>query len=346
MRRPERPPRAQRRDARAGQRVGLRPTEARLVFHQHRARRSRRQRGARSGRFASAASASGSTCLPASRRTPPARSPIRSCRCRTSTARITSARRPIRRRRRSRPRPSASSQSYKDTGKVPNVVNLAKKTPATHMLVVRHRDRPGVLAHVFEHLRGGAINVQETENMIFEGAQAAVARINLDGAPPRRAAAAMQDGQHRHPRSSSGDDMSRPVHRVYNFSAGPAVLPLPVLEEIQRDLHGAARRRHVDPRDQPSLEGVRGDPRAGRGRHPRAGRHSVELQGAVPAGRRQPAVLDGADEPADGRRDRRLHRHRLVGREGDQGSEEGRHGQRRRVDQGAKLLAACRRSPS
>jgi phosphoserine aminotransferase len=26
------------------------------------------------------------------------------------------------------------------------------------------------------------------------------------------------------------------VHRVYNFSAGPAVLPMPVLEEIQRDL--------------------------------------------------------------------------------------------------------------
>jgi D-3-phosphoglycerate dehydrogenase len=76
--------------------------------------------------------------------------------------------------------------SYKDTGKVPNVVNLAKKTPATHMLVVRHRDRPGVLAHVFEHLRGGNINVQETENVIFEGAQAAVARINLDGQPPEQ----------------------------------------------------------------------------------------------------------------------------------------------------------------
>src|SRR5262245_14057404 len=26
------------------------------------------------------------------------------------------------------------------------------------------------------------------------------------------------------------------VHRVFNFSAGPAVLPLPVLEEAQRDL--------------------------------------------------------------------------------------------------------------
>jgi D-3-phosphoglycerate dehydrogenase / 2-oxoglutarate reductase len=73
--------------------------------------------------------------------------------------------------------------SYKDSGKVPNVVNLAKKTPATHMLVVRHRDRPGVLAHVFDRLRSGAINVQETENVIFDGAHAAVARINLDGKP-------------------------------------------------------------------------------------------------------------------------------------------------------------------
>ena len=35
---------------------------------------------------------------------------------------------------------------------------------------------------MFEHLRSGDINVQETENVIFEGAQAAVARINLDGA--------------------------------------------------------------------------------------------------------------------------------------------------------------------
>jgi D-3-phosphoglycerate dehydrogenase len=75
-------------------------------------------------------------------------------------------------------------REYKETGKVPNVVNLAKKTPATHMLVVRHRDRPGVLAHVFDHLRAGNLNVQETENVIFEGAEAAIARINLDGEPP------------------------------------------------------------------------------------------------------------------------------------------------------------------
>jgi len=84
--------------------------------------------------------------------------------------------------------------TYKDSGKVPNVVNLAKKTPATHMLVVRHVDRPGVLAHVFKHLRAGNLNVQETENVIFEGAQAAVARINLDGAPPADLLTQIQDG--------------------------------------------------------------------------------------------------------------------------------------------------------
>ena len=84
--------------------------------------------------------------------------------------------------------------SYMTTGRVPNVVNLAKQTPATHMLVVRHRDRPGVLAAVFDQLREAGINVQETENIIFEGAEAAVARINLDGAPSEAAVAAVRGG--------------------------------------------------------------------------------------------------------------------------------------------------------
>jgi D-3-phosphoglycerate dehydrogenase len=85
-------------------------------------------------------------------------------------------------------------RSFMETGRVPNVVNLARRTPATHMLVVRHRDRPGVLAHVFEHLSGGGLNVQETENIIFEGAEAAVARINLDGEPSPERLAAIQSG--------------------------------------------------------------------------------------------------------------------------------------------------------
>ena len=72
---------------------------------------------------------------------------------------------------------------FKNTGKVPNVVNLAQRTPATHRLVVRHLDRPGVLAGVLDALKAEQINVQEMENIVFEGAAAAVARINLDNAP-------------------------------------------------------------------------------------------------------------------------------------------------------------------
>jgi D-3-phosphoglycerate dehydrogenase len=51
-----------------------------------------------------------------------------------------------------------------------------------------------VLAHVFDHLRGGNLNVQETENIIFAGAEAAVARINLDGAPSAALLRAIQEG--------------------------------------------------------------------------------------------------------------------------------------------------------
>lgn len=74
-------------------------------------------------------------------------------------------------------------QSFKETGQVPNVVNLAQRTPATHRLVVRHRDRPGVLAQVLDAIKAEEINVQEMENIVFEGAEAAVARINLDKSP-------------------------------------------------------------------------------------------------------------------------------------------------------------------
>ncbi|MBO0799197.1 MAG: hydroxyacid dehydrogenase, partial [Blastocatellia bacterium] len=71
-------------------------------------------------------------------------------------------------------------RTFKETGKVPNVVNLSERTPATHLLVVRHRDRPGVLAHVFDEIKAADINVQEMENIVFEGAEAAIARIGLD----------------------------------------------------------------------------------------------------------------------------------------------------------------------
>jgi D-3-phosphoglycerate dehydrogenase len=74
-------------------------------------------------------------------------------------------------------------QAFQATGEVPNVVNRLARSSATHVLTIRHRNRPGVLAHVFGVLAGASINVEEVENIIYHGAQATLARIHLDGEP-------------------------------------------------------------------------------------------------------------------------------------------------------------------
>ncbi|MCK6471448.1 MAG: NAD(P)-binding domain-containing protein [Planctomycetes bacterium] len=82
------------------------------------------------------------------------------------------------------------------TGHVENCVNLAEHTPAKWMLVVRHLDKVGVLAGVFDELRSGGINVQRTNNIVFTGAAAAVARIELDTEPPPALLATIRKQQH------------------------------------------------------------------------------------------------------------------------------------------------------
>jgi D-3-phosphoglycerate dehydrogenase len=83
-------------------------------------------------------------------------------------------------------------REYKNTGRPPHVVNLATKSPATQLLVVRHYDRVGVLAGVFDRLKVAGINVEETENIVFDGAAAAVARIHLEQAPQSEVIEAMK----------------------------------------------------------------------------------------------------------------------------------------------------------
>ncbi|HMB93905.1 MAG TPA: 3-phosphoglycerate dehydrogenase family protein [Rhodothermales bacterium] len=73
--------------------------------------------------------------------------------------------------------------TYAETGHVPNCVNMAERSPASHLLTVRHLDRVGVLAAVLDEVRKADWNVQEMENLIFEGAKAACARIRFDGEP-------------------------------------------------------------------------------------------------------------------------------------------------------------------
>lgn len=69
---------------------------------------------------------------------------------------------------------------FEATGQAPNCVNRAAATPATELLSIRHLNRPGVLAHVFYTIGQAGINVEEMENVIYEGAEAACARIHLD----------------------------------------------------------------------------------------------------------------------------------------------------------------------
>lgn len=85
---------------------------------------------------------------------------------------------------------------YAETGRVENGVNLAQQTPATHLLTVRHLDRVGVLAGVLGEMREAGWNVQEMENLIFEGAEAACARIRFDGAPDDGTLARIGDVEH------------------------------------------------------------------------------------------------------------------------------------------------------
>ena len=83
---------------------------------------------------------------------------------------------------------------YKETGEVPNIVNRCAKSPATRMLVVRHLNRPGVLAHVIGEIGKANINIEEMENVIYQGAEAACAKIRLDAEPPESALQKIRDG--------------------------------------------------------------------------------------------------------------------------------------------------------
>ena len=75
--------------------------------------------------------------------------------------------------------------TYANSSVVPNCVNIAVQSSATHLLTVRHLDKVGVLAKVLDIVRKCNLNVQEMENQVFTGSRhAAVARIRLVGTPP------------------------------------------------------------------------------------------------------------------------------------------------------------------
>lgn len=74
-------------------------------------------------------------------------------------------------------------EKFLKNGAALNCVNLVRKPKASHVLVVRHADKIGVLASVLEKLCQAGVNVQGMENTIFRGATAASAHIQVSTWP-------------------------------------------------------------------------------------------------------------------------------------------------------------------
>ncbi|HTS19781.1 MAG TPA: NAD(P)-dependent oxidoreductase [Verrucomicrobiae bacterium] len=85
-------------------------------------------------------------------------------------------------------------ETYVKTGVVLNCVNLATRTPAKWQLTVRHYDRVGVLAYVMDQIRRANINIEEVQNVIFDGAAAACCRIQLNTEPGDKLLASIKNG--------------------------------------------------------------------------------------------------------------------------------------------------------
>jgi D-3-phosphoglycerate dehydrogenase len=66
-------------------------------------------------------------------------------------------------------------------GEILHCVNLSSARLGNCTLHIRHFDRVGVLAQIFDVLRRNSLNVEQMENRVFTGSKAAVATINVVG---------------------------------------------------------------------------------------------------------------------------------------------------------------------
>lgn len=69
-----------------------------------------------------------------------------------------------------------------NSGVIAHWVNRAKITDSKFQIVVKHYDKPGVLASILDVLRQGDINIEEVENVIFDGGVAATCTMKLKSA--------------------------------------------------------------------------------------------------------------------------------------------------------------------
>lgn len=68
---------------------------------------------------------------------------------------------------------------YIESGTIAHWVNKAKSLNSYYQLAVKHFDKPGVLASIMDVLRQGNINIEEVENIIFDGGLVALCTMKL-----------------------------------------------------------------------------------------------------------------------------------------------------------------------
>ena len=71
---------------------------------------------------------------------------------------------------------------YIHSGVIDHWVNRAKITDAYYQLVVKHYDKPGVLASILDVIKQEDINIEEVENIIFDGGLVACCTMKLETA--------------------------------------------------------------------------------------------------------------------------------------------------------------------
>lgn len=76
-------------------------------------------------------------------------------------------------------------KDYLTSGVIAHWVNRAKITDAKYQLIVKHYDKPGVLASVLNIIREANINIEEIENVIFEGGVVACCTLKLKDPLPQ-----------------------------------------------------------------------------------------------------------------------------------------------------------------
>lgn len=87
-------------------------------------------------------------------------------------------------------------RAWRTDGTVLHCVNVAEHTAASSLMMVRHENRPGVLARIFDVLGKASINVEQMDNQISASGSAAIARVFMATEPSAHVVSAVRACPH------------------------------------------------------------------------------------------------------------------------------------------------------